>query len=113
MVGMGPRERRPFPPGDLRSRSGRDDLRYPRPTFECTGEAATSPLGQAMKRKPYWEMTATELAEATKQFDEPFVVDQTRPLTPAERKQWTRVRRKRGRPKMGQGFKRVSVSIEQ
>jgi predicted DNA-binding ribbon-helix-helix protein len=26
---------------------------------------------------------------------------------------WNRVRRKRGRPKVGQGFKRVSVSLEQ
>ncbi len=65
-----------------------------------------------MKRKPYWEMTSKELAEATKQFDEPFVVDQSRPLTPAEREQWKRLKRKRGRPKVGQGFKRVSVSLE-
>jgi hypothetical protein len=26
-----------------------------------------------MKQKPYWEMTAQELAEATRQFDQPFV----------------------------------------
>jgi len=65
-----------------------------------------------MKQKPYWEMTSKELAEATKQFDEPFVVDQSRPLTPAERKQWKRLKRKRGRPKIGQGFKRVSMSLE-
>jgi len=63
--------------------------------------------------KPYWEMTTAELREATKQFDEPFVADQSRPLTPAEREQWKRVKRKRGRPKVGQGYKRVSVSLEQ
>jgi hypothetical protein len=66
-----------------------------------------------MKRKPYWELTPSELAEATKQFDAPFVADQSRPLTPAEREQWGRVKRKRGRPRVGQGFKRVSVSLEQ
>ena len=33
-------------------------------------------------------------------------------LTVAEREQWRRARRKRGRPKVGQGFKRVSVSLE-
>jgi hypothetical protein len=66
-----------------------------------------------MKRKPYWEMTTKELAEATKQFDAPFVADQSRPLTPAEREQWRRVKRKRGRPKVGKGCKRVSVSLEQ
>jgi hypothetical protein len=66
-----------------------------------------------MKSKKYWEMNAKELAESTKNFDEPFVVDQSRPLNPAEREQWDRARRKRGRPKLGQGFKRVSVSLEQ
>lgn len=66
-----------------------------------------------MKRKPYWEMTAKELAEATTQFDESLVVDRSRPLTPAERKQWDRVKRKKGRPKVGRGYKRISVSIEQ
>ena len=65
-----------------------------------------------MKRKPYWEMTAAELAEATKQFDEPFAVDSSRPLTPAEREQWKRVKRKLGRPKVGLGHKRVSLSME-
>jgi hypothetical protein len=66
-----------------------------------------------MKSKRYWEMNTKELAEATKPFDEPFIVDQSRPLTPAEKEQWSRLSRKKGRPKVGQGFKRVSVSIEQ
>src|SRR5271154_5777342 len=66
-----------------------------------------------MKSKPYWEMNPKELTETTKPFDQPLVVDQSRPLTPAEREQWNRVSRKRGRPKVGQGFKRVSVSLEQ
>jgi len=65
-----------------------------------------------MKKKPYWEMTSSELAEATKQFDEPLVVDKSRPLNPADRKQWKRIKRRRGRPRKGQGFQRVSVSIE-
>jgi macrodomain Ter protein organizer (MatP/YcbG family) len=34
-------------------------------------------------------------------------------LTPAEQEQSNRARRKRGRPKVGGGFKRVSVSLEQ
>jgi hypothetical protein len=76
------------------------------------GEAAIPPQNW-MKRKAYWELTAKELADATKQFDEPFVIDQSRPLTPSERKQWNRAKTKRGRPKAGQGFKRVSLSIEQ
>src|SRR5437016_1150149 len=66
-----------------------------------------------MKKKPYWHMTAQELADATRQFDEPMVVEQSRPLTPQERQQWNRLKRKRARPKNGQGFKRISVSLEQ
>jgi len=66
-----------------------------------------------MKQKPYWEMTTKELAESTKQFDEPMVIDRSRPLTAAERAQWNRIKRKRGRPKVGRGFKRISVSMEQ
>ena len=63
--------------------------------------------------KPHWKMTPSELLKATKQFDEPFVIDKSRALTSAERKQWESVRRKRGRPKVGKGFKRVSLSLEQ
>jgi hypothetical protein len=66
-----------------------------------------------MSKKPYWKMNAEELAEATKEFDEPSVVNRSRSLTPAERQRWNRAKRKRGRPKVGNGFKRVSVSMEQ
>jgi macrodomain Ter protein organizer (MatP/YcbG family) len=66
-----------------------------------------------MKRKPFWEMKADELADATRQFEVPFVADQARPLTRAEQDTWNRVRRKRSSPKLGQGLKRVSVSLEQ
>lgn len=63
--------------------------------------------------KPYWEMTTDELAEATKQFDEEFVIDQSRPLTPAEHVKWERLKRATpGRPKVGEGVQVVSVSIE-
>ena len=34
-------------------------------------------------------------------------------LSPAERERWNGASRKRGRPKTGEGFKRVSVSLEQ
>jgi len=42
------------------------------------------------------------IAAATKQFDESFVADQSRPLTAAEHEQWSRAKRKRGRPKRGE-----------
>jgi hypothetical protein len=34
------------------------------------------------------------------------------PLTPAQRRQWARIQRKGGRPKVGKGAKIVPVSIE-
>jgi hypothetical protein len=65
-----------------------------------------------MKKKPYWEMTTKELEEATRQFDEPLVVRRSRPLTPTEKELWRAAKRKRGRPKIGRGFQRISVSME-
>lgn len=65
-----------------------------------------------MKRKAYWEMNREELAAATKQFDQQDIADQSRALTAAERKQWQQAKRKRGRPKIGQGHQRISLSIE-
>jgi hypothetical protein len=65
-----------------------------------------------MKKKPYWEMTKEELAAATKKYDQPFVaLNESRPLKPAQRQMLRRAKR-RGRPRIGQGAKRVLVTIE-
>ena len=90
-----------------------NDRGDPRATSDRSGEAALPPPKEMTKSKPYWRMNSKELSKATEQFDKPFVVEQSRPLTSAERDQWEKVRRKRGRPKVGKGFKRVSLSIEQ
>ena len=62
-------------------------------------------------QKLYWEMNASELAEATKQYDGP-----TRPKflrAPREEQQrHERAMRKVGRPRVGQGAKRVLITIE-
>jgi hypothetical protein len=50
-------------------------------------------------------------AEVAK-FDKGIDLSEWRPLNPVERKQWRRVKRKLGRPKVGQGAKMVAVSIE-
>jgi plasmid replication initiation protein len=65
-----------------------------------------------MKRKDYQHMTVEELAEATKQFDQPDVIEQSSPLGPDDVALWRRVKTKRGRPQIGKGFQRISVSIE-
>jgi len=49
------------------------------------------------QKKPYWEMTTEELAEATAEFDKEFIVETFRPLTPAQRALWERIKRKRSK----------------
>jgi hypothetical protein len=63
-------------------------------------------------QKPFWEMNKQELAEATAEFDKEFIGDTFRPMTPAERAQWERIRNKPGRPRTGQGAQVISVSVE-
>jgi hypothetical protein len=63
--------------------------------------------------KPYTEMNAKELAEATREFDEPFVMDRGRPLNASERNQHRlAAKRGRGRPKIGKGSERINITIE-
>ncbi len=73
-------------------------------------------------KKRYQDMTAAELAEATKEFDKPWPGPGLpgRALTATERKQWQRMRDKmnrsapaKGRPKVGEGVKVISLSVEQ
>jgi|SRR5688500_10299708 len=47
--------------------------------------------------KPYWKMTADELAEATKEFDRPIPPSQIRPLTREQRARWERTRNQSSR----------------
>lgn len=60
----------------------------------------------------YEGMKPEELRAATRAFDEEMVVDQSRPLTAAQRKVWESARRKPGRPRRGAGVKVISVSVE-
>jgi hypothetical protein len=60
----------------------------------------------------YERMTADELREATREFDEELVIDKSRPLDVAERRAWKEARRKQGRPRRGAGVKVISVSVE-
>lgn len=62
--------------------------------------------------KPYTLMTTDELAEATREFDEPFVWERTKPLTAKDHRLFAQAE-KRGRRKIGQGAKVISLSVEQ
>lgn len=58
-------------------------------------------------------MNKAELAAATAEFDREFVEDEFKPLTPSQRAKWERLQRKPGRPKIGNGVKVISLSVEQ
>jgi hypothetical protein len=56
------------------------------------------------------DMSSVELAEATRAFDRPFAFEEARPMTAAERADERTLRR--GRPRIGRGARKVSVSLE-
>ena len=63
--------------------------------------------------RDYTRMNKRQLAAATRKFDREIdLARDTRPLTAAERAKWKRAKRKRGRPVVGNGSERISVSIE-
>ena len=63
--------------------------------------------------KPYWEMTTEELREATKEFDEEFVADKAKELTPAMKARWERAKAKTGRAQNGSARQTISVHLEE
>ena len=60
----------------------------------------------------YASMRPEELAAATAEFDRELVVAESRPLTPEERQTWRKATQKVGRPRVGQGARVISVSVE-
>ena len=62
--------------------------------------------------KPYDQMTTSELAKATAEFDREFIADSAVPAPPEEKARWLRAVRKRGRPRQGKGVQVISVSVE-
>lgn len=76
------------------------------------GNATRSQIAAAKKllNKSFWDMTSEE-KEAEAEIFKNIRFEDTRPLTPAERKRWARAR-KPGRPKVGQGAVRVPFSME-
>jgi hypothetical protein len=81
-------------------------------TAKSSGRSNGRRIAPARPSKPYWEMTTAELREATKEFDQEFIGDTFGPLTPEQRAQERRARRKRGRPQVGLGAKTISVTVE-
>ena len=57
-------------------------------------------------------LTIADLERMTRDLDRPMIIDEAEPLTPDMHAAWQRARRKRGRPRIGQGSTVISVSIE-
>jgi hypothetical protein len=57
-------------------------------------------------------MTTAELREATKQFDEEFVADKGRPLTPEEQALWEQVKAKGEPPANGKPEAHIAVRLD-
>jgi hypothetical protein len=64
------------------------------------------------KTKRYSEMSAAELAEETKQYDAEGVEPKFLKPPPGLRAAEKRIRTGRGRPTVGKGAQRVSVTVE-
>lgn len=62
--------------------------------------------------KPYWEMTTEELREATIEFNEEFVADKAKPLTPPLQAQWQRAKARPPRGEDGLGERTIAVRLE-
>ena len=61
--------------------------------------------------KPYWEMTTAELREATKQFDEEFVGDKARPLSPEMKARWEKAKGEAST--IGKAEQTIAVRLEE
>jgi len=61
----------------------------------------------------YGRMTAGELDAVVARLERPIALSETRPMTPAERRQWKRAKRRPGRPRRGKGVRVISLSVEQ
>ena len=67
--------------------------------------------GKTKAVKNWTQMTAIELGEATKDLAT-IRYEDTRPMNKAERAQWTRTKRRRGRPLKAEKATRVLISVE-
>ena len=68
-------------------------------------------MNRKPKDKPYWEMTTDELRNATKEFDEEFVADKAKPMTPEMRARWERAKAK-APPANHQGQQTIAVQLD-
>jgi hypothetical protein len=69
-------------------------------------------VSRKKSEKPYWEMTTEELREATKQFDEEFVFERAKPLTPEMKARWERAKAKLAQTDNGETEQTIAVRLD-
>lgn len=81
-------------------------------TGTATILASVEIMKQKKNQKAYWEMTTAELREATKQFDQEFVAEASRPLTPPEQALWETVKAKSPATANGKAAETITIRLE-
>ena len=77
-----------------------------------TAAKETEEMKTKKPTKPYREMTTAELREATKQFDEEFVGDKARPLSPEKQARWERAKAKGASAENGCTEAHIAVRLD-
>src|SRR4051794_35052405 len=76
------------------------------------GEVATNPLDWFHDGPSFEALSDEQKRQVSEYLDRPEAAREFRPLSPAQRRRWDRIRRKPGRPKLGKGTKVVSITVE-
>src|SRR5438132_2725155 len=96
--------------------SGKNDFRDSFSSSHRKRKPSIQKASQEMKKKaqkPYWEMNTEELAAATAELDQEFVIDKCTPLSPEMRARWEKAKRKTTRQgRNAQGLRVVAVRLE-
>ena len=69
-------------------------------------------MNKTTQKKHVWDLPERELEAMSAEFDREFVADTFGPPPPAVKRRLARARRKRGRPRVGDGAKAISVTVE-
>ena len=89
--------------------------RKSKPATRATPSSRTATTGRVPTFRNTEEFLALSDAEKERVWESlnrPIPFEETRPLTPEQRRQWRRFKRRVGRPRIGQGSKVVSISVE-
>lgn len=73
-------------------------------------KTAKAPVRSREVRKPWYQLADRELEKLVRDLDDEMVIDQFRAPSAAQRGEWLRA--KRGRPVVGRGAERISLTIE-